>query len=77
MSDQRYDHYYYVQTRKDFTEGHIFCTQREAEEIEAEIKALLPKATVSVDFGGEYDYTTEDGTHTTTIAVSIAGEFDS
>lgn len=71
-----YDHYYTIETKKDFIDGHIFCTIAEAEEIEQELKKAFPKARhLSVSYGGDYDYTTEAGQMTAAeVADSIIME---
>jgi hypothetical protein len=69
---QRYDHYYSIEGDGEFEEGHIFCTIAEGERLQNLISAEMPDyVTVTIEPGGEYDYTTEDGTSAEDVADDI------
>jgi hypothetical protein len=72
VSDQRYDHYYSLEADGEFEDGHIFCTIAEGVEIKAALRAALPDVDINVELGGEYDFTTDDGTTAEAIAADIA-----
>lgn len=67
---QRYDHYYSLEAI-EVEDGHIFCTIFEGEKIQRILRKALPDVEINVEPGGEYDYTTEDGTSAATIAADI------
>ncbi len=72
VENYRIDHYYLLEGDGEIEEGHIFCTPAEADEIAQRLRGLLPGfVTVTVEGGGEYDYTTE-GASAEAIADSIA-----
>lgn len=71
--DYRIDHYYSIHFG-GFEEGHIFCTLAEGKEIEATLQLALPDADVTIEPGGEYDYTTESSTAAVIAADIIASQ---
>ncbi len=62
----RQDFYYLLQGDDgESEEGHILCSDVEAKTIESILKAALPEyVSVTVEYGGEYDFIVDDYTVT-------------
>lgn len=73
MSDQRYEFYYSLQSEDgEVEDGKVFCTSEEADRIEAALRAGLPDwVEITVEGGGEYDFTTEGGATPESVAADI------
>lgn len=58
--EYRVDHYYILETPEEHEEGHIFCTPNEGVKIQSILRKRFPDVSISVEPGGEYDYSTEE-----------------
>lgn len=70
-NEYRIDHYYAIEGDGEIEEGHIFCTPAEGQFLRTFLMNRAPTdVAVTVEAGGEYDYTTEE-TDVSAIAQDI------